>query len=125
MALVLRRKLGDLSGTVDVTGGLALVKTHQAPDQALNHVKEILIWIENNGTGGLEFPVQLCLICCRILFAAAEKDPHLQTNAHYALTLGYSLLQERAKHIQDETLRIQFLENVPFNREIQIVYQQA
>lgn len=39
--------------------------------------------------------------------------------ADQALRNGIELLQQRAEKIQDEILRRQFLENVPFNRELQ------
>jgi hypothetical protein len=122
-ALVLRRSLGNEAGAVDALGGLALAAdVGNTPERALEYVARILTWIKENGTDGLEFPVQLYLICYRVLRAVAEKASQYQTTAWSALTTGYALLQERAGRIQDEQLRRQYLENVPFNRDIQAAY---
>jgi tetratricopeptide (TPR) repeat protein len=119
-SLLLRQKLGDQNGVVDVKGGLALVAMN-TQDLALSliYVYEILNWVGLNGTDGLESPVQLYLFCYRILRLAADQDSEYEMAAQSVLTTGYALLQERAARIQGDYLRRQYLENVPFNREVQ------
>lgn len=122
-ALALRRRLGSEAGVIDALGGLALTAAvGNVPDEALEHVQYILAWIKENGTDGLEFPVQLYLICYRILQAVTGQTLTEQITAQSVLANGYALLQERAARIQDDDLRQQYLERVPFNREIQTAF---
>lgn len=124
-ALILRRNLGNEAGAMDVLGGLARAAelVHNS-GQALQYATQILDWIATNATDSLEFPVQLYLICYRILLAADNNpnNPPQQWSAQTVLATGYALLQERVARIQEETLRRQFLDNVPFNREIQAAF---
>lgn len=122
-ALALRRGLGNEAGVIDALGGLALTAAvNNALDEALEYVESILAWIKENGTDGLEFPVQLYLLCYRVLQAAAGQSPAYQRAAQTVLANGYALLQKRAAHIQDDDLRQHYLERVSFNREIQTAF---
>ncbi|MBN1890564.1 MAG: AAA family ATPase [Thermoflexales bacterium] len=118
-ALNIRRELGQAVLAMDDLAGLARVALAQGNiAQALTHVDEILAWLTGNSPDGIEFPVWVYLTCHRVLRAAAGDDPSALERAHKALDAGYKLLQERAGRIQDEALRRQFLENVPWNREL-------
>ena len=112
-ALAIRRALGADAEAIDTLGGLALAA--QAGGDlagAARLARDILAWIAANGTVGIELPVQIYLICYRILQAA--NDPA----GAAVLAAGHTLLQERAASIQDEVLRQQFLQAVPFNRAL-------
>jgi hypothetical protein len=80
-------------------------------------------WLQNKGIDGLEFPIQLYLICYQVLHLVSNNDPVAQSAAQKALSSGYILLIERAARIHDDTLRRQFLESVPFNRELRAAYR--
>jgi tetratricopeptide (TPR) repeat protein len=113
-ALALRRELGEEALAQDDLAGLAWVALAQNDlTPAVAGAEEILAWIEAEGVEGIEFPIQVYLICYRVLRAATSPS-----RAQAVLQQGYSLLQRRAAGIQDEGLRRRFLENVPFNREI-------
>jgi tetratricopeptide (TPR) repeat protein len=125
-ALRLRRSLGNDTGAIDALGGLALIAViGNEPHRALEYVHEVLTWIEKHGIDGLEFPIQLYLICYRVLHATWQDTPTRQIRAETVLSSGYALLQERASRIQDDELRLKFLENVPANREIRSAYDQS
>lgn len=119
-ALALRRELGEEALAQDDLVGLAYVALAQNDlTAALAYAEDVLAWIEIRGVEGIEFPVQVYLICYRVLRAATSPS-----RAQTVLRQGYSLLQQRAGAIQDDHLRRQFLENVPFNREIIAAWEQ-
>ena len=70
---------------------------------------------------GLELPVQVHLIC----YQAARLIPTLTSEARIILDAGYALLSKRADQIKDEGIRQQFLQNVPYNRELLALWQAA
>jgi tetratricopeptide (TPR) repeat protein len=118
-ALLICRELRASGLAIDTTAGLALVALamgNQKESQRL--ADEILSWIDENGTDGIEFPVQVYLICYRILRKISKENKSLMKIADSALKAGQTLLQDRANRIQDETLRRHFLENVPYNRDL-------
>ena len=93
--------------------------------RALSYVEEILAWIEENGIEGIEYPVLVYLTCYRVLQAAAGDDPAAGARARKVLQEGHALLQERANRILDEGQRRQFLDKVPFNRELAAAWEAA
>ena len=119
-ALSIRRELDADSGVaMDDLAGLARVAL-AAGDlaQATTHVEGILAWIEANGADRIEYPVLVYLICYQVLDACARQRPVERARARAVLQQGVALLQRRAAAITDPGLRQQFLENVPFNREL-------
>ena len=60
-----------------------------------------------------KLPLWVYLTCYQALSSNGEADL-----AKQSLQAGDVILQQRAAQIQDEQLRRQFLENVPFNREL-------
>jgi hypothetical protein len=77
-----------------------------------------LEWINSNGTDGIEFPIQVLLICYHILQTISPVEDGQSLNTRGILKMGYDLLNERTKQIQDPYLRRQFLENVPYNHDL-------
>lgn len=113
-ALALRRELGQAAAALDDLAGLAraaLARGNSAQAQAYAH--EILAHLEKEAVEGMEFPVLVTLTCYRALRVAGEC-----ARAGDALALGRRLLEERAAAIHDPALRAQFLDAVPFNREL-------
>lgn len=120
-ALKIRQDLSEEALIIDAYSGLALISFLMGnQDQALGYVNKILSWIQDNGTEGLEFPVQVFLICHEILSAITDIDGQLpsSTRAKTVLEDGYELLTERLLRISDEGMREQFIENVPYNRKL-------
>jgi hypothetical protein len=116
--------LGQYSLLIDDWAGLAHIALAQGrPGQALEHVQDILSWIDVNGLEGIEYPLQVYLICYRVLQATAQGDPAAIERAQKVLTVAHTALMERANSIGDEALRLKFLENVKTNREIIAAWQ--
>jgi len=112
-ALYLRRELGQHGLAVDDLTGLAhTAMVQEDSERALEHVEEILAWIEANGTEEIEYPLQVYLTCYRVLRASQD------SRAGDILNTAHRLLQERAAKISDEEMRCSFLENVATHREI-------
>ncbi len=111
-ALALRRELGQEALSMDDLAGLARVAlTQKQFETAQSTIEEILAWLAEHAPDGIEFPVLVYLSCYQALVATGQHQ-----RAMAVLENGYKLLMERANHIQDESIRQQFLERVPFNR---------
>ncbi|MBN1887936.1 MAG: tetratricopeptide repeat protein, partial [Thermoflexales bacterium] len=118
-ALSIRRELGQRVLMIDDLAGLARVAMAQGDaTRAVAYADEILAWLASHSPDGIEFPVWVYLTCYRVLRTAAGGDPATLERAREALDAGYALLQERAGRIQDGAQWRQFLENVPWNRDL-------
>ena len=119
-ALSIRRELDANSGVaMDDLAGLARVALAAGDlSPSTTYVEGILAWIEANGADRIEYPVLVYLICYQVLEACARQRPAERARAQAVLQQGVALLQRRAAAITDPGLRQQFLENVPFNREL-------
>ncbi len=116
-------EVGDEGAKIGALAGLAQVaRTEHDYNLAANLVSNILEWIDVNGVVGIEILGQVYLICYRVLDFAAKKESRLQSDALGILQTGYNYLQERAARIHDPNLKYQFLNNVPYNRELQEVW---
>lgn len=119
-ALTIRRELGARALEMDTLAGLAQVsfKQNQLED-ALSRVNQILDWIDENSTNGIELPVLIYLICFEVL-EKASKDQRIKADkVQSVLKSGYVLMQDHANQIKDPQLRKHFIENVPYNRLLQ------
>lgn len=110
----IRLSIGQNALVLDDLAGMARLAL-QAGDlhSAGERVGEILASIDQHGIEGCEFPVWVYQTCYQVLSAAGEDE-----RSGAALQAGYEILQKRANQIQDVNLRQQYLENVPFNREL-------
>jgi tetratricopeptide (TPR) repeat protein len=118
-ALTLRREAGAGGLVLDTIGGLAFAYFAQGePELAHPHVVQILSGMKAKGAAGIEFPVQLYLICYQVLEALSRHQPQFLPAAHAALEDGHRYLMDRAERIKDARIRHQFLQSIPFNREL-------
>ena len=116
-AMTLRQELGKPASAIDDQAGLARMALAQGDsDKALAYVEEILTWLDKNGAGGIEYPLQVYLICYDVLQAGSGPA---DSRAADILATAYKTLMQQADAISDVTLRQSFLENVSANREIQ------
>jgi predicted ATPase/class 3 adenylate cyclase len=123
-ALHLRRELGQHGLTMDDLAGLARVALAQGQlGRAQELVREILAWVDANGTGGIEYPLQVYLTCYQVLRASADGDLSAMDRAREILSTAHTLLQEQAARVRDPGLRRSFLEGVPANRDILAAWQ--
>ncbi|MBN1583784.1 MAG: hypothetical protein JXA89_23965, partial [Anaerolineae bacterium] len=122
-ALHLRRELGQHGLAIDDLAGLTRISLAQAETKrALAQADEILAWIDANGTGGIEYPLQVYLTCYLAL-QEAERTTANQERAGAILVRAHAMLMEQAARISNEELRLTFLENVKTNREILAIWQ--
>jgi hypothetical protein len=78
----------------------------------MTQVEAILDFLESRALDGAMEPLRILLTCSRVLDAADD------LRADGILETAHSLLMERAGTIQDETLRLSYLDNVEAHREI-------
>ena len=113
-ALRMRKKQGQMTLALDDLAGLARLElAMNNRGEALDFTNQILTGISESGLDGAEFPAWIFLTCARALAAAGQSE-----RASAAKQAGRALVMERAAQIQDEALRRQFLEQVPFNRHL-------
>jgi len=118
-ALQIREKLGEQSAAIDSMAGLAFAQwKEQDLSSALQSAQVILHSLEEKGTDGVEFPVQVYLICYQIVDALAQRQPQYSQVAQTALDAAYQLVQERAAQIADAEVQRIFLECVPSNATV-------
>lgn len=113
-AMELRQAIGSHPGQqVDDRSGLAaaLLELGDLP-AGLELARQALNELAEYGPQQVEYPVQVYVLCLRVLEAAGDPDARLARQS----ALG--LLKGQAEGIQDEALRRTYLERVPFNREL-------
>jgi predicted ATPase/class 3 adenylate cyclase len=113
-SLDIRRSLEQPHLAAEPLAGLAQVALARADlPTARARVDAILAHLDGGGTlEGAEEPLQVYLVCYRVL--QAQADPR----AAAVLKTAYDLLQAQAGQIGDERMRSRFLEHVPTHREI-------
>lgn len=89
---------------------------------AHQHVKEILANLAEHGEDGIEFPIQVYLRCYLVLNAITQRSEHTVEQAATVLAAGHALLMARANRLRSEQLQQQFLNNLPFNRELHTLW---
>ena len=117
-ALTIRRQMNAHSLAIDAVAGLARCAASQHHvDQATAYVREIMEWIAEHGTVGIELPVKVYLICYQVM------APLDAAQARQILHDGHALLQTRAARIQDADQRQIYLQQVPYNRLLRQLWQ--
>ena len=112
-ALTLRQALDQPHLALEPLAGLArLALTSGDLPQAGQHVEIILTTLETRPLHGLDEPFRVYLTCYQVLQAAADD------RAKRILHTAHTLLQERAGHIPETSLRRSFLERVPSQRAL-------
>jgi len=124
-ALQIRQKIGEEGTALDSIAGIAYAQWQEGDlAAALSSILSILEQLEEDGTDGLEAPVQIYLICYQILQDVAEIQPSYARSAQSTLDTAYQLVQERAALITDTTLQQLFLEAVPANATVVALWTQ-
>jgi len=113
-ALQIRQETKQATLATEPYAGLARVALAQNDLSAARHwVEPILLHLEAGNTlGGTDEPLRVYLTCYQVL--KALNDPR----AHSMLETAYRQMMARAGNIQEETLRVSFLENIPYHRDI-------
>ncbi len=112
-ALSIKIIAGARAVTNDARVGVARVAMQQGDlEIAKTQVEAILGFLESRALYGAMEPLRIRLTCYRVLDAAG--DPR----AGGVLETAHTLLMERAEGIEDEALRLSYLDNVRAHREI-------
>lgn len=119
-ALDLQSTLGQPQLTAEPLAGLAHISLaredlYLAQSQAV----EVLSLLEHGALDHVRDPFRIFWICYRVL--RASQDPRAQK----ILTTAYNLLRERATKIEDERLRVSYLEKVAIHQTIASAFGQA
>lgn len=115
----IRRSLNQPNLETETLAGLARVALANGDGSlAEKHIQSILTYLEQGGTlEGTDEPIRVYLTCYQVL---------QNTNNPRALPIletAYNLLQDRASKIDDEDMRLTFLEMVPYHREILLAWE--
>ncbi|MGW8226669.1 MAG: ATP-binding protein, partial [Anaerolineales bacterium] len=118
-SLELRRTLNQTDLAMEALAGLARTGLAQGDlSIATNRVNEIMTYLENGGTLEVTWePLRIYLTCIQVL---ERVDDH---RAEKFLEEAHQFLQQRAALISDEDDRRSYLENVPWNREIDQLWE--
>jgi tetratricopeptide (TPR) repeat protein len=112
---------GSIAFAMDAVAGLARCALSQGRlEEARRFVTELWSYLSENGPKGLEQATLAYLTCVDILDALGQSE-----GARTALEAGYRELSARAERISNAEWRKSFLENVPENRTIVEMWEQA
>ncbi|MEZ4681768.1 MAG: tetratricopeptide repeat protein [Caldilineaceae bacterium] len=124
-ALALRQKLGEQGAKLDsIAGPRPRPLAGGKLDLAREKVQLILRQLNEHGTDGVEFPVQVYLVCYQILAQATNARSARPPAAENALGKAYQLVVDRAAQINDANLRRTFLEKIPTNAMVIALWNQ-
>ena len=118
-AVDLFTKIGALSYASDAQTGIArsLYASGNLAD-AKEKISQVCMYIEDNGTAGMEFPIWSYKVCAEIYMAL--EDPE---HADRSIKEGYNELMKRSDHISAPEWREAFLSNVPEHLAIIQLYK--
>ncbi|MBK8987965.1 MAG: tetratricopeptide repeat protein [Chloroflexi bacterium] len=119
-AIKIRRDLKQDATCIDNLAALAAIAVRQNDLSGAQHyVDAILIWIEANGTDGIEYLWKTYLICITVLETVGAHE-----RANILLNQTYHSLIEQAQKISDPDIRHAFLHNVLAQRQIIAQFEQ-
>jgi tetratricopeptide (TPR) repeat protein len=112
--LAIREELSQTNLSCEIRAGLAqALLADGKPAQAAEQVRLILEFIDGGGTlDGADEPMRVYLGCIKVLEANGD------SRVSSLLEKAYTMIQERAAKITNQTSRHSFLENVPYHHEI-------
>ncbi len=123
-AMNLRREIGQTPLAIDDLAGLARVALAQGHNQqAYEHVQEILAWLSEHGSEGIEYPLQVDLTCYEVLMAVGGGETAVRYQAHNILAHMHNELLKKVSSIKDEIIRQKYLDNVATNRAILTIWE--
>jgi len=120
-ALDIRHSFGQKTLAMEPLAGLAQVKLDKDnPAAALKYVEFILSHLAEGGDlEGTEEPLRIYLTL--YLTLVTNRDPR----ADQVLEDAHSLLSEQVGKIQEQTYKEMFIQNVPWRRQIEEIWQQG
>lgn len=123
-ALAIRRESAAGALLLDTLSAQALLALMRGDRQrARQPVQEILDYLDAESPQGAESPVHVYLIAYFVVFLQSLHAPDQRETAVHLLAAGHELLNQQAQTILDETLRAQFIQNIPANRQLAAVWR--
>ncbi len=117
-AMLIRRDIGQTACAIDNLADLARVALKQQHVTAAQElVEEALAWIETNGIDGLDYPLDVLLVCAQTLTRTNQ-----ETRAEQIIDKAHALLIEQSQKISEDALRHAYLSNIPTHRAIHDLY---
>ncbi|MES0344625.1 MAG: hypothetical protein ABUK16_10990, partial [Anaerolineales bacterium] len=111
-ALDIYQDTGLEGNAVDVQAALARCKqTLGFEQEALDHTKDVWLYLQEHGSKGLEFPILAYQTCASVFTAVGDED-----RSAIAIEEGWNEMMSRADNISDANWRKSFIENVPEHR---------
>ena len=118
-ALMLRGEATEKPASMDTEAALAWLDMARGDvDFAVMRAQDVRNWLQENGTSGVELPLQV-YFQCHTIFKLANQ----QIEAESCLDAAYQLLQLQADQLQDDELKQSFLHNVPYHHRIWKTWQ--
>jgi class 3 adenylate cyclase/tetratricopeptide (TPR) repeat protein len=112
-AIAVQEQLGLADNVIESKAGLARVALLRSDLPAAQELVEVVLReLENNPLRGCDDPSRIYLTLYQVLLQCG--DPR----AGQVLQAGFSELEERSLHIDDEAMRQTFLDNIPINQEL-------
>ncbi|MBW1946285.1 MAG: hypothetical protein JRJ51_26260 [Deltaproteobacteria bacterium] len=113
-ALEIYKDTGLEGNAVDVQAALARCKqTLGFEQEALDHTKDVWIYLQEHGSKGVEFPILVYQTCASIFKVVGEDE-----RSANAVEEGWNEMMRRADSISDASWRESFIKNVPEHREL-------
>ncbi len=113
-ALEIRSRAGEQQAAVDTEASLAWLDLARGDlEFAAERAQEVVTTLAENGTKGVEFPMQVYWQCYAVLRAAGNL-----MEAASILQIAYDALQARAHHHPVGKARERFLTSVPYHKQI-------
>lgn len=117
-AIAVRKSTGQEPQMLEPLAGLARTYLRlRKPHDALSYVEEILPHLQVGTYAGIVELIRIYLTCYRVLYLL--EDPR----ANDVLTMGHTILRERAERITDTRLSQCYLENIIAHRELLTEYE--
>lgn len=117
LAVTARRQAGQHTQALEPLTGLARVALAQGNlDQAKAYVDQIVPHLGFQTYAGLVELIRIYLTCYQVLAACQDEQ------AERILTLGYTILQERAAKIEEEEMRTSYFQ-IAAHRELRLAYE--
>ena len=110
----LRQEIGQESLSIDNLAGLAsILLAQKQQEKAMEHVNEVLSWINENGIDGIEYPIRVYLTCIKVLQQNGRNETAVQL-----LNSALAHMHQKASKISDPQIKEAFLEQVPLHQQL-------
>ncbi len=120
----LRLQLGQHNLLMESRAGLVCVLMARGElAQAVEQANEIIDWVKEHGTDGMEYPTQVLWRCYEALCESKSENSTQTAVAASLLAQLHATITAQAESIDDPSQRQYFLEHIAINREIMAAWE--